>query len=402
MLLAEGWNSPRATVCMHLAPTASRRVYQQRIGRIMRTAPAQGGRHRRRLRPEGRDAQRARRSRCTRCSTRTSTARARASRRRRAAGRAAAHAGSSRRRRGSSRSRRTCGAASWSSSANGSAIDPKYLDEDEQRFWATIAGRNIRYDERVDFVRKLTEGRASQGLPRAVPDLAAAENPNRRLRLTALADRVSMTVERADFDDLVTLVTQAPTWEKDRLPGIRTLLRAIGEGKAGRAGADPRPLDVAARARDRARRRTAARAPTSRRRSACSARSRTRAGTGTRRTPRRLVNAALAQPLHVGVALLASAEGYTPRANQLIDARPRAARLHPGRRLRAGREPSGAEARPGQVPPPPPPPQEGRRRQQQRPPWPRRTARRARANSLPPNSSRPGSAADDAPAETAA
>ena len=36
MLLAEGWNSPRATVVMHLAPTASRRVYQQRIGRIMR------------------------------------------------------------------------------------------------------------------------------------------------------------------------------------------------------------------------------------------------------------------------------------------------------------------------------------------------------------------------------
>src|SRR5205807_517013 len=36
MPLAEGWNSPRATVVMHLAPTASRRVYQQRIGRIMR------------------------------------------------------------------------------------------------------------------------------------------------------------------------------------------------------------------------------------------------------------------------------------------------------------------------------------------------------------------------------
>src|SRR5204862_7104460 len=39
MLLAEGWNSPRATVVMHLAPTASRRVYQQRIGRIMRLHP---------------------------------------------------------------------------------------------------------------------------------------------------------------------------------------------------------------------------------------------------------------------------------------------------------------------------------------------------------------------------
>ena len=33
------------------------------------------------------------------------------------------------------------------------------------------------------------------------------------------------------IDDLVTLVTQAPTWEKERLPGIRTLLRAIGEEK---------------------------------------------------------------------------------------------------------------------------------------------------------------------------
>ena len=50
--------------------------------------------------------------------------------------------------------------------------------------------------------------------------------------MIALADRVSMAVERADFDDLVTLVTQAPTWEKDRLPGVRILLRAIGEGKA--------------------------------------------------------------------------------------------------------------------------------------------------------------------------
>ena len=39
MLLAEGWNSPRATVCMHLAPTASKRVYQQRVGRVTRRAP---------------------------------------------------------------------------------------------------------------------------------------------------------------------------------------------------------------------------------------------------------------------------------------------------------------------------------------------------------------------------
>jgi ribonuclease E len=39
MLLAEGWNSPRATICMHLAPTASKRVYQQRVGRVTRRHP---------------------------------------------------------------------------------------------------------------------------------------------------------------------------------------------------------------------------------------------------------------------------------------------------------------------------------------------------------------------------
>ena len=39
MLLAEGWNSPRATVCMHLAPTASKRIYQQRVGRVTRRQP---------------------------------------------------------------------------------------------------------------------------------------------------------------------------------------------------------------------------------------------------------------------------------------------------------------------------------------------------------------------------
>ncbi|CAB4915343.1 unannotated protein [freshwater metagenome] len=38
-LLAEGWNSPRATICMHLAPTASRRIYQQRVGRVTRRHP---------------------------------------------------------------------------------------------------------------------------------------------------------------------------------------------------------------------------------------------------------------------------------------------------------------------------------------------------------------------------
>src|SRR4029078_11420537 len=49
--------------------------------------------------------------------------------------------------------------------------------------------------------------------------------------MMALADRVGMTVDRARFDDLVTLVTQAPPWEKDRVQGVRSLLRAIGESR---------------------------------------------------------------------------------------------------------------------------------------------------------------------------
>ena len=57
-LLAEGWNSPRATVCMHLAPTASQAHLP--AARRPRHAPAsrQGGRHRRRLRPPGDQARR--------------------------------------------------------------------------------------------------------------------------------------------------------------------------------------------------------------------------------------------------------------------------------------------------------------------------------------------------------
>ena len=103
--------------------------------------------------------------------------------------------------------------------------------------------------------------------------------------MTALADRVSTPVERADFDDLVTLVTQAPPWEKDRSAGVRILLRAIGEGKA------DAPEQILARwtwrlARATRKARTGARARSSRRRSGFSARSRTRAATGTRRTRR--------------------------------------------------------------------------------------------------------------------
>jgi len=126
-------------------------------------------------------------------------------------------------------------------------------------------------------------------------------------------------VERADFDDLVTLVTQAPTWEKDRLQGIRVLLRAIADGHA------DAPEQILARwtwklaraSRKAQDRRASTEFPEAKRLLGALANSR---GHRHEENAARLVNVAREQPLQVGAALLASAEGYTPRANQLLDA----------------------------------------------------------------------------------
>ena len=146
----------------------------------------------------------------------------------------------------------------------------------------------------------------------------AAENPNRRLRLSALGDRVAISVDRASFDDLVSMVTSAPTWEKDRMHGIRILLRAIGEGKA------EAPEDIMARwtwklaraTRKLQDRRASADLPDAKRLLGALTNSR---GHRHEENAARLVNVALEQPIHVGAALLASAEAYTPTAQRLID-----------------------------------------------------------------------------------
>ena len=121
------------------------------------------------------------------------------------------------------------------------------------------------------------------------------------------------------------LVTQAPTWEKDRAAGVRILLRAIGEGKA---DAPDQILDrwtwrLAAATRKLQDRRASAEFPEAKRLLGALANSR---GHRHEENAARLVNAALELPMDVGAALLASAEGYTPRANQLLSSRPRPAR----------------------------------------------------------------------------
>jgi ribonuclease E len=316
-LLAEGWNSPRATVCMHLAPTASKRVYQQRIGRVMRMHPRKEAGIIVDFVPKG------------------------ATHNERVVSlhslldadfyREGARVTPAPRRRSQRRARRRLTPAPWLVPVTPDVrrriaviqrewqrVDPKFLDEDEQRYWATIAGRQIRFDERANFVQKLTDRSASKVALEQFLTTAAAENPNRRLRMMALQDRVSMRVERAEFDDLVTLVSQAPTWEKERLAGIRILLRAIAEEKP------DAPEQILARwtwklartSRKAQDRRASSEYPEAKRLLGALANSR---GHRHEENAAKLVKAALDLPLPVGAALLASAEGYTPRATKLLD-----------------------------------------------------------------------------------
>jgi len=317
MLLAEGWNSPRATVVMHLAPTASKRVYQQRIGRIMRTHPRKEAGIVVDFTPKS------------------------ATHNERVVSlhslldadfyREGARVTPAPRRRVQRRARRRLSPAPWLVPVTADVarrlaviqrewqrIDPKFLDEDEQRYWATIAGRQIRFDQRAEFAKKFAEARASKPALETFLSVCAAENPNRRLRMTALQDRVSMTVERADFDDLVTLVAQAPPWEKDRAAGVRVLLRAIGEGKA---NAPDQILQrwtwrLAKATRKVQDRRASAEFPEAKRLLGAVANSR---GHRHEENVQKLIQVAKALPLNVGAALLASSEGYTPRASNALD-----------------------------------------------------------------------------------
>jgi len=351
-LLAEGWNSPRATVCMHLAPTASRRVYQQRIGRIMRLQP----------RKEAGivvdfvdDAATHNERTITIHSLLDSDFY-----------RPGARVTPAPRRRVQRRARRKLSPAPWLVPVTPDVrrrvavitrewerVDPSRLAEDEQLLWARIAGRQVRYEERQQFAEKLAK--ASRECREAFLMSCAAENPNRRLRLSALGDRVAVTVDRADFDDLVTMVTSAPTWEKDRVQGVRVLLRAIGEGKV------QAPEDILSRwtwrlaraTRKLQDRRASADLPEAKRLLGALTNSR---GHRHEENAARLVNVALEQPIHVAVGLLASAEAYTPTAQRLIE----------GVRERVGSLPDVANALADNLPAPKPPSGKSRRRRRKK------------------------------------
>ncbi len=314
-LLAEGWNSPRATVCMHLAPTASRRVYQQRIGRIMRIHPRKEAG----IVVDFIDPAATHNDRTITLHTLLDSD----------FYRPGARVTPAPRRRMQRRARRKLSPASWLVpvtpdprrrltviAREWQRVDPSRLADDEQELWARIAGRQLRYDERQQFAEKLA--RASRDCREMFLMSCAAENPNRRLRLQALGDRVATMIDRASFDDLVTIVISSPTWEKDRVQGVRILLRAIANGKV------EAPEDIITRwtwklaraTRKLQDRRASAELPDAKRLLGALANSR---GHRHEENSARLVNVALEQTPQVASALLASAEGYTPTAQQLIE-----------------------------------------------------------------------------------
>jgi superfamily II DNA or RNA helicase len=229
-LLAEGWNAPRATICMQLAPTASRRVYQQRIGRVMRLhrrkeagvvvdfvdpaaphsertitlhslldvdlykpgalvtpkPPRRRQRWRRQARPVLRDAE-------WLIPVTDDPAR-----------------------------RRAVIAEHWKT------VSADRLPLDEQEFWAETAARRVAPTD----LPRLAETLAKVGEATRIRFFAtcAAECKHRSLRRIALADLAAHHPDVNTIDRMVRLIEAAPTWASDRAQGARVLLSAIAAG----------------------------------------------------------------------------------------------------------------------------------------------------------------------------
>ncbi|MDX6620632.1 MAG: ribonuclease, partial [Gaiellales bacterium] len=229
-LLAEGWNAPRATICMHLAPTASRRVYQQRIGRVMRLhrrkeagvvvdfvdpaaphsdrtvtlhslldvdlykpgalvtpkPPRRRQRWRRQARPVLRDAE-------WLIPVTDDPAR-----------------------------RRAVIAEHWKT------VSADRLPPDEQEYWAETAARRVAPAD----LPRLAETLAKVGEATRISFFAtcAAECKHRSLRRIALADLAAHHPDINTIDRMVRLIEAAPTWASDRAQGARVLLSAIAAG----------------------------------------------------------------------------------------------------------------------------------------------------------------------------
>jgi ribonuclease E len=319
MLLAEGWNSPRATICMHLAPTASRRVYQQRVGRVTRRAPGKEAGlvidfvHPATTSDEtivtlhsllDRDVYRGGaivvgpvrrgRGRRVRVERRVVPVSADAERRLLILEREI-----------------------W-------RIAVENLNFSEQHAWAALAGARVTANN-WRRAKAMIQHDQSKELRQRFLLTCLQRNRNHQLRLKALAETAALR-DAESFDDAVEIVA---TWPRDeRRAGAKVLLQALAERRIGRRDqAQAWVWRLAAQTRELHEEYAVQRWPETKRLLGLFVNS---SGRAHGRNARRIVHAARQQDRRLAVALLAAAVAHTPEAEEVLR----------GARMRMARKPS--------------------------------------------------------------
>jgi len=318
-LLAEGWNSPRATVCMHLAPTASRRIYQQRVGRVTRRQPGkEAGIVVDFVHP------------ATKHDDPVVTLHSLLDRDVYRGG--AIVVGPVRRGRGrrvrverrvlpvtpdNDRRAQVFERELW-------RIAVEHLDYGEQHVWAALAGARVAPNGWRRAKAMLHFDRQGE-LKRRFLLTAVQRNRNTQLRLRALAEIASLRDAEA-FDDAVQIIG---TWSRDeRREAVKVMLQALAEKRIGRRDqANAWIWQLAEHTREVHEEYAVQRWPETKRLLGLLVNS---SGQAHARNARRLVHAARKHDRRLSAALLAAALAHTPEAQQALD----------GARTRMARKPS--------------------------------------------------------------
>ncbi len=319
MLLAEGWNSPRATICMHLAPTASRRIYQQRVGRVTRRAPGKEAGivldfvHPATTHDEtivtlhsllDRDVYRG----------------------------GAIVVGPVRRGRGRKvRVERRIVPVSDNEQRRMEVLEREIwrtavenLDYPEQHAWAALAGARVN-TQGWRRARAMLQNDRTKELRRRFLLTCVQRNRNSQLRLKALSE-ISDLGDPDAFDDAIDIVG---TWSReDKRAGTKTLLQALVDKRIGRRDqAQAWVWRLASYTRELHEEYAVQRWPETKRLLGLLVNS---SGRAHGRNARRLVHAARKQDRRLAVALLAAAVSHTPEGEEVLR----------GARMRMARKPS--------------------------------------------------------------
>ncbi|MDP9188909.1 MAG: DEAD/DEAH box helicase family protein [Actinomycetota bacterium] len=320
MLLAEGWNSPRATICMHLAPTASKRIYQQRVGRVTRRNPGkEAGLVLDFVHPAttNDDAVVTLHSLLDRDVYRggaivVGPVRRGRGRRVRVEKRVVPVSGDSNRR------LEVLERELW-------RIAVENLDHPEQHVWAALAGARVN-PSGWRRAKAMLQHDSTKELRRRFLLTCVQRNRNSQLRLKALAEIATLGDPEA-FDDAIDTVG---TWTRDdRRAGTRVMLEALAERRIGRRDqAQAWVWRLAGYTRDLHEEYAVQRWPETKRLLGLLVNS---SGRAHGRNARRLVHAARNQDRRLAAALLAAAVSHTPEGEEVLR----------GARMRAARKPSG-------------------------------------------------------------